>query len=62
MNRKNNYLFLAGLSLVVFLIIEFTDIYGNSGWFKVFLLILSVTFLISGIANRKKKNNDSQQT
>jgi len=62
MNKQINYYFLAGLFFVVFLVIEFTEIYGDSGWFKAFLIILSVTFLISGIANRKKKNNDNEQT
>lgn len=62
MNKQTNYYFLAGLFFVVFLVIEFTGIYGDPGWFKAFLIILSVTFLITGIANRKKKNNDSGQT
>lgn len=62
MNKQTNYYFLAGLFFVVFLVIEFTEIYGDPGWFKAFLIILSVTFLITGIANRKKKNNDSGQT
>ena len=62
MNKQINYYFLAGLFFVVFLVIEFTEIYGDSGWFKAFLLILSVTYLLSGIANRKKKNNDNEQT
>ena len=61
MRKQTNYYFLSGLFFVVFLVIEFTEIYGESGWFKAFLLILSVTFLISGIANRKKNNNDSKQ-
>ena len=62
MNKQINYYFLAGLFFVVFLVIEFTEIYGDSGWFKAFLLILSVTYLLSGIANRKNKNNDNEQT
>lgn len=62
MNKQTNYIFLAGFFFVFFLVIEFTEIYGDSGWFKAFLIILSVTFLISGIANRKNKNNDSGQT
>lgn len=62
MNKKYNYLFLSALFFVVFLVIEFTEIYGDSGWFKAFLIILAVTFLITGIANRKEKNNDSGQT
>lgn len=62
MNKQTNYFFLAGLFFVVFLVIEFTEIYGDSGWFKAFLVILSVTFLITGIANRKKIKNDNEQT
>jgi hypothetical protein len=62
MNKQTNYFFLAGLFFAVFLVIEFTEIYGNPGLFKAFLIILSVTFLITGIANRKKKNNDNEQT
>ena len=62
MNKQTNYFFLAGLFFVVYLVKEFTDIYGDSGWFKAFLIILSVTFLISGISNRRKKNNDNEQT
>lgn len=55
MNKKNNYFFLSGLFLVVFLVLEFTDIYGNSGWFKFFVVILSVTFLISGLSMKRKE-------
>lgn len=62
MNKQTNYFFLAGLFLVVFLVMEFTEIYGDSGWFKAILIILSVTFLITGMAYRKKKNNDNEQT
>ncbi len=62
MNKQTNYFFLSGLFFVVFLLIEFTDIYGDPVWFKAFVLILSATFLISGIASKKKKNNDSDQT
>jgi hypothetical protein len=61
MNKQNNYFFLAGLFIVVYLIMEFTEIYGDSGWFKAFLIILSVTFLITGIANRNKVSNDNEQ-
>jgi hypothetical protein len=62
MNKQTNYIFLAGLFFVVFLAIEFAEIYGDPSWFKAFLIILSVTFLITGIVNRKKKNNDNEQT
>ncbi len=61
MNKQTNYFFLAGLFFVVFLVMEFTTIYGDSGWFKAFLIILFVTFLITGIANRNKKSNDNEQ-
>jgi hypothetical protein len=62
MNKQTNYYFLAGLFFVVFLVMEFTEIYGDSDWFKAFLIILSVTFLLIGIANRKKKSNDNERT
>jgi len=62
MNKNNNYFLLSGLFFLAFLVMEFTDIYGDSGWFKAFLLILFTTFLISGIAIKKKKNNDGEQT
>jgi hypothetical protein len=61
MSRKRNYFLLSGLFFLVFLVLEFTDIYGDSGWFKAFVLILFITFLISGIAIKKKKNNDNEQ-
>ena len=61
MNKQTNYIFLAGLFFVVYLVIEFTEIYGNPGWFKAFLIIIAVSFLITGIANRKKKNNDNEK-
>ena len=59
MNKQTNYFFLAGLFFVVFLVMEYTEIYGDSRWFKAILIILSVTFLITGMAYRKKKNNDN---
>jgi hypothetical protein len=55
MNKKNTYFFLSGLFLVVFLVLEFTDIYGDSGWFKFFVLILSATFLFSGFSKKRKE-------
>lgn len=54
MKKSTNYIFLAGLSLVFYLVLEFTDIYGNSGWFKFFLVLLGATFLISGISIKRK--------
>ena len=55
MKKSTNYLFLAGLFLVAYLVVEFTDIYGNSAWIKFFLVLLGVTFLISGISIRRKE-------
>jgi hypothetical protein len=55
MNKKTTFLFLSGIFLVVFLILQFTDIYGDSGWFKFFVLILFATFLISGISMKQKE-------
>ncbi len=60
--KPTNYFFLAGLFFVVFLVFEFTDIYGVPGWVKVFVLILATTFLWSGIAVKRKKDNESDQT
>ncbi len=59
MNKRNNYFFLLGLFFVVFLVVEFTDTYGDSGWFKTFLLILPAAFLIGGWTKKEKKNSDS---
>jgi len=51
MNAKSNYFLLAGLFL---LIIQFTDIYGNSAWFKTFLLILIFSLFTGGISKSNK--------
>jgi hypothetical protein len=61
MNKPINYFLLSALFFVAFLMVQFTHIYGNPGWFKVFVLILSTSFLVSGIVNSKKKNGDSQK-
>lgn len=55
MDKKRSYLILSGLFLVAFLVTEFTDMYGDSQWFKFYALILCVTFLISGLAVKQKK-------
>ncbi len=55
MTQKTNYYFLSGFFLLAFFVVQYTGIYGNPGWFKAFLLILSATFLISGLAARTKK-------
>jgi hypothetical protein len=41
MSKQNNYLFLAGVFFVEFLVLEFTSIYGDSGWFTKYALVLS---------------------
>ena len=56
MNKKTNYFFLSGLFFVVFLVMEFTDIYEPPTWVKAFLIILCITYLISGFINRTKNN------
>jgi len=54
MNNKSNYFLLSALFFVAFLVAQFTDIYGNSGWFKAFALILATTFLVNGISESRK--------
>jgi hypothetical protein len=61
MNKKTNYFFLVGFLFVVYLVMEFTNIYGDSTWFKAYLIILSVTFLITAVANRNQKSSDNEQ-
>lgn len=55
MNKKTNYFFLSGLFFAGFLVIQFTDIYGDPGWFKAFLIFASVGFLMGGISAKQKK-------
>ncbi len=54
MNTKSKYFLFASLFLIVFLVVQFTDMYGNSKWFKAFLLILSFSFIVSGISKSNK--------
>lgn len=54
MKKPNNYLFLASLFFTTYLILEFTNIYDDSAWVKVFVLIIFFTFLISGISAKWK--------
>ena len=55
MKKSTNYLLLAGLFIIGYLVIEFTDIYGDPGYFKFFLVLLGATFLISGISINRKE-------
>jgi len=56
--KTNNYFFLSAFFFAVYLIFEFTEIFGDSSWFKFFLVILFITFLISGISIKLKKNKN----
>lgn len=55
MKKSNNYLLLSAVFLIGYLVVEFTDVYGNSTWFRYFLIIIFATFLISGISSKRKK-------
>lgn len=60
MNKQINYYFLSGFFFVIFLISQFTDVYKSPKWFKAFVLILCVAFLISGFANKTKKEKTDE--
>ena len=55
MNKKTNYLILSCIFLIAFLVLEFTDIYGDPQWFKFYTLILFFTFLISGLRVKREE-------
>mgnify|MGYP000285958465 CR=1 FL=1 len=55
MDKQPNYFFLSGLFFIGFIVIQFTDIYGDSSWFKVFLLIAFVSFLVGGFLKKKNR-------
>jgi len=57
MKLQNKYFFLAALFTVVLLVMELTDIYGDSGWVKVFFAILTLTFLLAGFSSKKDKSD-----
>lgn len=54
MTTANKYLFLSALFLAVYVMIEFTEIFGDPKWFKFFLIITFITFLISGVSQKIK--------
>jgi len=58
MNKQTNYFFLSGFFFVILLLMEFTDIYEPPIWFKIFLIIICIAFLISGFVNRTKNSNN----
>jgi len=55
MKKSNNYLFFSILFFFGYLVVQFTDIYGDSTWFKAFLIIISFTFMSSGISMKRKE-------
>ena len=57
MKIQNNYFFLAALFTVVLLVMELTDIYGDSGWVKMFFTILILTYLLAGFSRMKDKSD-----
>ncbi len=54
MKTADKHVFLSALFLAVYVIIEFTEIFGDPTWFKFFLIIAFVTFLISGVSQKIK--------
>jgi succinate-acetate transporter protein len=61
MKQQTNYFFLSGFFLVVWLVTTFFETFATPTWFKVFILILCVTFLIMGISNISKKGKQNNQ-
>ena len=57
MKKKSNYFFLSGLFFTVFMFIQFTDALAVPSWFKVFVIILAITYLISGIVQNRRETN-----
>ncbi|WP_188598829.1 hypothetical protein [Polaribacter pacificus] len=55
MKKSNNYLLLSALFILGFLVIQYTDIYGDAVWFKWFLIIAGASFLIGSVTERKKE-------
>ncbi len=56
MKNAQSYFVLSGIFFLALLVVEFTSMYGNPGWFKVFALICSVSFLVTGIKLRRNSN------
>ncbi|SOE19706.1 hypothetical protein SAMN06298216_0210 [Spirosomataceae bacterium TFI 002] len=55
MKKSTKYLLLAALFLVGFLMIQYTNIYGDSTWAKAFFLIGAASFLLGGISLKRKE-------
>lgn len=52
---SKKYLLLSVIFIGFYFIVEFTEIYGNSTWFKAFLLIVGVAFLLNGLSLKRKE-------
>lgn len=57
MNKKF-YFYLAVLFFAVFLLVEFTSIFGSPGWFKIYLLISCAGFLAGGLSSKINNKNE----
>lgn len=56
--KSKNYFFLSIIFIGFFFIVQFTEIYGNSTWFKAFLLIIGGAFLLGGLSQKRKEKNE----
>lgn len=55
MKKAKEHFLLGAFFLLAFLAVQFTDIYGDSGWFKFFSLICAASFLLSGLSIWRKQ-------
>jgi len=57
MKKSSTYFFLSGLFFTAFMFVQFTNALAVPSWFKVFVIILATTYLISGIVQNRKPTN-----
>ncbi len=55
MKKSTTYLLLAVVFSLTYLIASYTHLYESPVWFKAFILILAITFWISGIFQKQKE-------
>ena len=53
MNNKAKYFLLSIVFILVFLVLEFTDIYGDPKWFKIYTIIVFFSFFIGGLSIKR---------
>jgi hypothetical protein len=53
MNNKAKYLLLSIVFILVFLVLEFTDIYGDPKWFKIYTVIVFFSFFLGGLSIKR---------